>query len=47
MSMETKKGMYEGIIVPTALYGNEDWVLKNKVKNTMDVAEMSSLRRDE
>ena len=36
--------MYEGIVVPTALYGSEAWVLENKVKNRMDVAEMSCLR---
>ena len=42
--METKRGMYEGIEVPTALYGSEAWVLENKVKNRMDVAEMSCLR---
>ena len=39
--METKRGMYEGIVVPPALYGSEAWVLENKVKNRMDVAEMS------
>ena len=44
VSMETKRGMYEGIVVPTALYGSEAWVLDNKVKNRMDVAEMSCLR---
>ena len=40
VSMETKRG----IVVPTALYGSEAWVLENKVKNRMDVAEMSCLR---
>ena len=39
-----KKGMYEGIVVPTALYGSEAWMLENKVKNRMDVTEMSCLR---
>ena len=42
--METKRGMYEGIVIPTALYGSEAWVLENKVKNRMDVAEMSCLK---
>ena len=42
--METKRGMHEGIVVPTALYGSEAWVLENKVKNRMDVAEMPYLR---
>ena len=44
MSIEIKRGMYEGIVVPIALYGNEAWVLGNDVKNRMDVAEMSCLR---
>ena len=44
--MKTKRGMYEEIVVPTAaLYGSEAWVLKNKIKNRVDVAEMSCLRR--
>ena len=42
VSMETKRD--EGIVVPTALYGSEAWVLENKVKNRMDVAEMLCLR---
>ena len=33
VSMETKRGMYEEIVVLTALYGSEAWVLENKVKN--------------
>ena len=37
--METKKGMYKAIVVPTALYGSED-----KVKNRVNVAEMSCAR---
>ena len=36
--------MYEGIVVPTALYGSEAWVLENKLKKRMDVAELSCLR---
>ena len=40
VSMETKRGMYEGIVAPTALYGCKAWVLANKAKNT----EMSCLR---
>ena len=44
VSMETKRSMYEGIIIPTALYGTEAWVLGNNVKNRIDVVEMSCLR---
>ena len=36
--------MYEEIVVPTALFGSEGWVLENKVKNRMEVTEMSCLR---
>ena len=42
--METKRGMYEGIVIHTALYGSEAWVLENKVRNRMDVAEMTKRR---
>ena len=43
--MGTKRGMYEGIIVPTALDGSEAaWTMENKVKNRMDVTQMSCLR---
>ena len=41
VSMETKRGTNEGIVVSTNLYGSEAWVLVNKVKNIIDVAEMS------
>ena len=37
VSIETKRGMYEGIVVPTNLYGSRAWVVDNKVKNRMDV----------
>ena len=36
--------MKEQTAVPTVLYGSEAWVLKNKIKNRMDVAEISCLR---
>ena len=36
--------MYEEIVAPTALYDSEAWVLGNKVKNKVDMAEMSCLR---
>ena len=42
VSMEIKRSMYEEIVVVchTALYGSESWVLENKGKNRIDVAEM-------
>ena len=42
--MEAKRGLYESIIVPTALYGLETWVLKTEDKNRLDVMEMKCLR---
>ena len=45
VSMETKRGLNEGIVVSIALYGSEALVLENKVKNRVDVAELSCLKR--
>ena len=37
--METIMGMYEGIIVVlTALYGSEAWILENKVTSRVDAS---------
>ena len=44
VSIATKKGMHDAIVVPTALYDSEAWVLENKVKNRLDVAKISCLR---
>ena len=44
MGMEAKRGLYESVIVPTALYGSETWVLKTEDKNRLDVREMKCLR---
>ena len=44
VSMETKRNMHEEIVEPTTLYVSEAWVLENKVKNRIDVAEMSCVR---
>ena len=32
MGMEAKKGLYESVIVPTALYGSETWCSKQMTK---------------
>ena len=39
-----KWGVYKGMILPTALHSVEVWVLENKEKNRVNVAEMSCLR---
>ena len=42
--MEFKSGMYEEIVVLTALYSNKAWLLENKVKNRVDMMAMLRLR---
>ena len=44
VDMRTKRGLYESIIVPTALYGAETWGLKVEDKKRLDVMEMKCLR---
>ena len=42
--MEVKRGLYESIIVPTALYGAETWGMKAADKKRLNVMEMKCLR---
>ncbi len=42
--MNAKRRLYEGVIVPTALYGVETWNLKKDERNKLDVMEMRCLR---
>ena len=44
VGMGTKRGLYESIIVPTALYGAETWGLKADDKKPLDIMEMKCLR---
>ena len=44
VGMGTKRGLYESIIVPTALYGAETWGLRADDKRRLDVLEMKCLR---
>ena len=44
VDMRTKRGLYESIIVPTALYGAETWGLKVEDKKRLDVFENKCLR---
>ena len=42
--MRAKRGLYESVIVPTALYAAETWGMKTADKRRLDVLEMRCLR---
>ena len=44
MSMEAKRSIYEGVIVPTVTYGAETWSLREAERRRLDVFEMKCLR---
>ena len=44
LSTRVKRAMYEGIVVPTVLYGAETWGLNKKERKSLDVLEMRCLR---
>ena len=44
MGIKAKKCLYEGVIVPTALYGSEAWDMRNAERRKMNVVEMKCLR---
>ena len=44
LGMNAKRRLYEGVIVPTALYGAETWGLKVAEKKRLNVLEMKCLR---
>ena len=44
LGMGAKKMLYEGIVVPTAMYGAEVWGLKEAERRKLDVFEMRCLR---
>jgi hypothetical protein len=44
LGMSAKRRLYEGVIVPTALYGAETWNIKKAERNKLDVMEMRCLR---
>ena len=44
MGMEAKKVLYEGVVVPTVLYGSETWGLREAERRKLDVFEMGCLR---
>ena len=45
IGMEVKRRMYEGIVVPTVLYGSEAWTWSKNVGKRLNVLEMSCLRK--
>ena len=42
--IKAKKCQYEGVIVPTALYGAEAWGMRNVGRRKVNVLEMRCLR---
>ena len=37
VTMDAKRRLYEGVVVPTAMYGSETWVLDNRQRKRFDV----------
>ena len=44
LGMKAKKCLYEGVIVPTALYGAEAWGMKSSERRKVKVFKMKCLR---
>ena len=44
LGIKTKKCIYEGVIVPTALYGAEAWGMRSAERRKVNVLEMKCLR---
>ena len=44
LGIKAKKCLYEGVIVPTALYGAEAWGMGSAERRKVDVLEMKCLR---
>ena len=42
--IKVKKGLYELVIVPTALYGGEAWGMRSDERRKVNVLEMTYLR---
>ena len=45
LGIKVKKCLYEGVIVPTALYGAEAWGMRSAERRKVNVIEMKCLRR--
>ena len=44
LGIKAKKCLYEGVIVPTALYGAEAWGMGSAERSKVNVLEMKCLR---
>ena len=44
LNIKAKKCLYEGVIVPTALYGAEAWGMRSAEKRKVNFLEMKCLR---
>ena len=44
MGLKAKKCLYEGVIVPTALYAAEAWGMRSAERRKVNVLEMKCLR---
>ena len=44
LGIKAKKCLYEGVIVPTALYGAEAWGMRSAARRKVNVLEMKCLR---
>ena len=44
LGIKAKKGQYEGVIVPTALYGAKAWGMRKAERKKVNVPEMKCLR---
>ena len=45
LGIKAKKCLYEGVIVPTALYGAQAWGIRSAERRKVNVLEMKCLRR--
>ena len=44
MGIKAKKCLYEGVIVPTALYGAEAWCMRSAERRKVNVLQIKCLR---
>ena len=44
LGIKAKKCLYEGVIVPTALYGAEPWGMRSAERRKVNLLEMQCLR---
>ena len=44
LTIKGKKCLYEGVIVPTALYGAKAWCMRSAERRKVNVLEMKCLR---